>query len=157
MGSESELLEDLPSPLHVEIALHLNRPILEKVPLFSGVSELFLRELVLYLKPTVAIPGDPIVRLGEVGHRMFFINKGSVDVLSPDGSSVLATLADGDFFGEMALLTSAPRSNTVVAREYCNLYSLDRESFDRVLEDFPDFAANVRRIADQRRAESSGD
>ena len=157
MGSESELLEDLPASLHVEIALHLNRPILEKVPLFSGVNELFLRELVLYLKPMVAIPGDPVVRIGEVGHRMFFINKGSVDVLSPDGTSVLATLADGDFFGEMALLTSAPRSNTVVAREYCNLYSLDRESFDRVLEDFSEFAAEVRRIAAERRAESIGD
>ena len=111
-----------------------------------------MRQLVLQLEPSVAIPGEPIVRRGEVGHRMYIINKGTVDVLAPEAGSVVATLTDGDFFGEFALLTSEPRSNTVVASAYCNLYSVNRESFDRVLEDFPDFAVEVRRIADERRS-----
>ena len=150
------MLDDLPESLRVEIAMHINRPILEKVPLFAGASETFLRQLVLRLEPSVAIPGEPIVSRGEAGHRMYFINRGTVDVLAPDETGVLATLTAGDFFGEFALLTKAPRSNTVVAREYSNVYSLDRRSFNHVLEDFPDFAAEVRRIADERRAESSG-
>ncbi len=155
MGNQAEMLDDLPDSLRVEIAMHLNRHILEKVPLFAGVSETFMRELVLQLEPSVAIPGEPIVSRGEPGHRMFFINKGTVDVLGPGETDVVATLTDGDFFGEFALLTSEPRANTVVARQYCNLYSVNRESFNRVLEDFPDFAAEVRRIADERRAESN--
>ncbi|MBT8202008.1 MAG: cyclic nucleotide-binding domain-containing protein [Acidimicrobiia bacterium] len=152
MGDQTELLEDLPESLRVEIALHLNRHIFAKVPLFAGAGEALIQQLALNLQPSVAIPGEPVVRVGEPGHRMYFINKGSVDVLAADGSSVVATLADGAFFGEFALLTSEPRANTVVAREYCNLYSLDRDSFDRVLVDFPNFATEVRRIAAQRRA-----
>jgi voltage-gated potassium channel len=153
MGSQVEMLEDLPTSLQVEIALHLNRHILQKVPLFEGADEQFLRRLVMRLEPAVAMPGEPIVRHGDAGDRMFFINRGTVQVLSPDGRTIVATLSDGDFFGEFALLTSEPRANTVVARDYCNLYSLDQESFEHVLEDFPDFAAGVRRIADQRRAD----
>ncbi len=53
----------------------------------------------------------------------------------------------------MALLLSQPRSNTVRAIDYCNLYTLDRERFNQVLENFPDFAAGVQEIADARRAE----
>lgn len=78
-------------------------------------------------------------------------------MLAPDGDSAIATLTDGDFFGEFALLDSEPRSNTVVAREYCNLYSLGRESFNQVLDDFPEFAAEVRRIAEERRAASDAE
>ena len=153
VGNQAEMLDDLPASLRVEIAMHLNQHILEKVPLFAGVSETFMRQLVLQLEPSVAIPGEPIVRRGEVGHRMYFINKGTVDVLAPGEDGVVATLSDGDFFGELALLTSEPRSNTVVAREYCNLFTVNRASFDRVLQDFPDFATEVRRVAAERRSD----
>lgn len=153
MGQQSEMLADLPTPLHVEIALHLNRSMIEKVPLFQGASEKVLRELALRFEPTVAIPGQEIVRRGDIGDQIFFINQGRVEVLSPDEAEVIATLGDGSFFGELALLTSRPRSNTVRAVDYCNLYALGRESFERVLEGFPEFAAGVRRIAEERRGE----
>lgn len=155
-GHQAEMLDDLPDSLRTEIAMHINQPILEKVPLFAGVGAALLRELVLRLEPSVAIPGEPIVTRGEAGHRMYFINRGTVDVLGPDESTVVATLSAGDFFGEFALLTNEPRSNTVVAREYSNVYSLDRDSFNHVLEDYPEVAAEVRRIAAERRAESGG-
>lgn len=156
MGRQSEMLEDLPVPLRTEIALHLNRNVLEKVPLFEGASDAFLRELVLNFEPTVAIPGENVVRRGAPGRRIYFINKGRVEVLAPDEQLVVATLTDGNFFGEMALLTSQPRANTVRALDYCNLYTLDRERFERVLENFPEFAARVEEIAAARRAEAAG-
>jgi voltage-gated potassium channel len=155
MGQQTEMLEDLPTSLHIEIALHLNRNILRKVPLFERASETFLRELVLHLVPIVCIPGETIVRRGEIGHRIYFINKGRVEVLSSDEGAVVATLSDGDFFGEMALLSSEPRANTVRALDYCNLYVLGRDKFDQVLKDFPEFAADVTRVADRRRAQSN--
>jgi voltage-gated potassium channel len=154
VGQQSEVLDDLPTPLRVEIALHLNRTILRKVPLFAEASDEFLRELVLRLEPMVFLPGQPLMRRGEHGHDLYFINRGTVDVLAADDSQVLATLSDGDFVGEMALLSSQPRANTVVALEYCNVYALGRDGFDQVLESFPDVAAEVRRIAEQRKAES---
>lgn len=157
LGQESALLEDLPRPLRVEIALHLNRAILEKVPLFEGAGDEFYRELVLHLEPMVFLPGQILMRRGEVGDQLYFINKGSVEVLSRDDSEVLAVLSDGDFVGEMALLSSQPRANTVTAVDYCNVYALGRDGFDRVLSRFPDVAAEVRRIAEERRIESTPD
>ena len=157
MGSQSEMLMDLPRSLHIEVALHLHRNVLRKVPIFERASEVFLRELVLHLVPQVFIPGETIVRRGEIGHRIYFINKGTVEVLAHDEGSVVATLGDGDFFGEWALLSSQPRANTVVAVDYCNLYALDRDKFDQVLDGFPDFAAEVRRVAEARRQETASE
>ncbi|MDJ0961095.1 MAG: cyclic nucleotide-binding domain-containing protein [Acidimicrobiia bacterium] len=154
MVEETEMLEGLPTPLRVEIALHINQAILQKVPLFERADETFLRELVLHFTPTVGVPGESIVQRGEIGHRIYFINRGTVEVLGADDREVVATLTDGDFFGEMALLGSDARANTVRAVDYCDLYALDRERFNRVLETFPAFAAEVRRIADARRAEN---
>ena len=152
-GQQLDVLEDLPTSLHIEIALHLHRNVLRKVPLFEAASDSFLRELVLHLSPQVCIPGETIVRRGQIGNQLYFINKGTVEVFAPDDRAVIATLSDGDFFGEMALLSRQPRANTVVAIDYCNLYTLEREKFDQVLEDFPHIAAEVRRIAERRRSE----
>lgn len=157
MGNQKEILDDLPSSLHIEIALHLHRRVLRKVPLFESASDTFLRELVLHLAPQVCIPGETILRRGQIGHQIYFINKGSVEVLGPDEETVIATLRDGAFFGEMALLTSQPRANTVIAVDYCTLYTLERERFDQVLRDFPEFAAQVRSIAELRRNEAQPD
>jgi voltage-gated potassium channel len=157
IGQQSEMLDDLPRPLHIEIALHLNRNILRKVPLFEDASESFLRELVLHLDPMVFVPGQAIMRRGEPGHQLYFINKGRVDVFGSDDETVIATLSDGDFVGEMALLSSQPRANTVRAIDYCNVYALDRVGFDQVLAGFPDVAAAVQQVADRRRAETAPD
>ena len=155
IGQEAEILNDLPKPLHVEIALHLRRTILERVPLFSGADDAFLRELVLHLKAVVFLPGQLVMKRGEVGHELYFIDHGSMEVLAPDDRSVLAVLGDGDFVGEMALLADQPRANTVIATDYCNVYSLGRDAFNRVLASFPDVATEVQRVAEARRLESS--
>ncbi len=157
LGQQSEMLADLPKPLRVDIALHLNRNILRKVPLFETASDEFLRELVLQLEPMVFVPGQALMRRGEPGRELFFINKGNVEVLGPDDNEAIAVLSDGDFVGEMALLDSAPRANTVRAIDYCNVYGLDRAAFAKALQDFPEIAAEVQVVADQRRADSERD
>ncbi|NND01755.1 MAG: cyclic nucleotide-binding domain-containing protein, partial [Acidimicrobiia bacterium] len=157
MSQQSEMLADLPKPLRVDIALHLNRNILRKVPIFEKASEEFMRELVLQLVPMVFVPGQALMRRGEVGSELFFINKGSVEVLGSDDVESIAVLSDGDFVGEMALLDSLPRANTVRALDYCNVYALDRSAFEQALVDFPDIAAEVQIVADRRRAESAPD
>ena len=157
MGQQAEMLEDLPKPLRVEIALHLNRNILRKVPVLERASEELLRELVLHLKPMVFVPGQALMRRGETGHELYFINKGSVEVLGQDDEEVIAILSDGAFVGEMALLDSTPRANTVRASDYCNVYALERGDFEAALDSFPEIADEIRVIADRRRDESSSD
>jgi hypothetical protein len=150
---EFTILNELPPSLRLELTLHLNRQIIQKVPLFAEASDSFVRELVSGLRPVIFTPGDEIIRRGELGEEMFFINRGKIQVLGPDGRNVVAVLSDGQFFGELALLSSRPRNATLRALDYCELYSLDKKTFDRVLEAFPEFREHIDRVARERLSE----
>jgi voltage-gated potassium channel len=84
---------------------------------------------------------------------MYFISRGRVEVIAADGSTLLNTISEGDFFGEIALLFSQPRTASVRAVDYCDLYTLDKDTFDRVLTHYPAFAAHIRDMAYQRQPE----
>ncbi len=152
---ESSVLEDLPHPLKVQVSLFLNREIIHKVPLFKGASEDFIKEIILNLEPVVFTPGDYIFAKGEYGDDMYFISSGSVQVVSDDGKTVYAHLTTGQFFGEIALLLSQPRTASIRAAEYCDLYRLEKETFDKVLDKFPDFKVTIQKMAEERKAQLS--
>ncbi|MBL8032715.1 MAG: ion transporter [Leptospiraceae bacterium] len=151
---ESSVLEDLPSSLKLQVALHLNRDIIEKVPMFKGAPDDLIRQIVLNLKPALYTPGDYIFRKGDMGDQMYFISRGRVEIVSEDGKTVFATLSDGSFFGEIALLFSSERTASVRAADYCDLYTLDKFTFDSVLAKFPDIAHQVQTMAEERRQKS---
>ncbi len=75
-------------------------------------------------------PGEAIVREGEQGECFFVIAEGKFDVTCERGS--FPSLADGDIFGEIALLRHCARTATVTARTDGLLYALDREAFQLV-------------------------
>ena len=150
---ESSVLADLPVPLKVSVSLFLNKEIIENVPIFKGASADLVTELILNLKPVVYTPGDYIMKAGEVGFDMFFISKGAVDVLSADEKTIYATLNAGQFFGEIALLLSTPRTATIKAKEFSDLYRLEKDAFDRVIARYPEFAKSINELVEQRRAE----
>jgi len=150
---ESKLLRDLPSSLKTQVAFFLNRDIIEKVPLFKNASNEFVRDIILNLKPVIYTPGDAIVSFGEIGYEMYFISRGEVDVTNQESTVTYATLTSGQFFGEIALLLSTPRTATVRARGYCDLYILDKDTFDNILQRYPRFAKNVEELSNERRKE----
>lgn len=151
---ESSVLADLPDPLKESVSLFLNKDIIEKVPIFDAASEDLIKDIIMNMSPVVFTPDDYIVRGGEVGFDMYFISRGRVDVISTDEKTHYATLSAGQFFGEIALLLSMPRTATIKAKEYCDLYRLDKETFDRILTRYPDFTKNIQELADKRRAEN---
>lgn len=153
---EVSVVGDLPESLRADVSLHLNREILEKVPMFRGGSAGFIRELVMELRPYICIPGDYIFRKGELGDRMYFISRGNVEVVSPDGEQVYAALTEGAFFGEMALVFDQPRTASARSVDFCDLYYLDRAGFDRVLARFPEFKHHVVEYAEMRRRQPGG-
>ena len=120
----------------------VNRSVIAQVPLFSACDAIFQHNIAMALKPEVYAPGDLIVRKGDIGREMYFLVTGEVDVLDRDGTA-LATLGPGSFFGEISLLLSEPRTASVRAREYCDLFVLDQRDFHRVLRDHPEFARSI--------------
>ncbi|MGE3911609.1 MAG: cyclic nucleotide-binding domain-containing protein [Chloroflexota bacterium] len=84
-------------------------------------------------------PGATMIRQGELGERLYVIREGRVEVLraehGPDAERV-AELGPGDFFGEIALLISCPRTATVRALTPVRAWSLGRQGFDDVLRHY---------------------
>ena len=80
---------------------------------------------------------------------MYLVIKGLLEVVRKDGT-VINTLRDGDFFGEIALFTDQPRTAGVRAVTYCDLYILEKEVFLYLLEQFPDIGKHIKEIARQR-------
>jgi len=154
---ESAVLEELPSSLKLQVALHLNKEIIEKVPMFKGAPEDFVRQIVLNLKPVLYTPTDYVFRKGDMGDQMYFISRGSVEIVSEDAKTVYATLSEGSFFGEIALLFSSERTASVRAASYCDLYTLDKFTFDTVLAKFPEIARQVHVMAEERRQKAVGE
>jgi CRP-like cAMP-binding protein len=68
--------------------------------------------------------GTVLIRQGEVGDKFYLIRRGQCEVRVADGQHqrVINTLGEGDFFGEMALLTGDPRSATVVTQGDRSVY-----------------------------------
>jgi Cyclic nucleotide-binding domain/Ion channel len=152
---ESSVLADLPDSLRTEVAVFLRRDFIERAPLFQGASHELVREMALQLRPVVFTPGDFIFRAGQYGYNMYFISRGTVEIIAPDGIAVLTTLTDGQFFGELALLFSQPRTASVRAVDYCDLYTLDKDTFDHVLTRYPEFAAHIKEVADERNPQTT--
>jgi CRP-like cAMP-binding protein len=141
----------LPPNLRVEISLVLKREFIQKVPFLKGAGQELIRELALALRPVIFMPGDYIFRAGNIGRQMYFISQGTVEVFSPDGRTMYATLQEGDFFGEIALLFSQPRTANVRAVTYCDLYALDKETFGHILTHYPNFMQHIQERAQRRR------
>jgi small-conductance mechanosensitive channel len=100
---------------------------------------------------------ERLVVEGEEGDSLMLIAEGSVAVSKSGteigaGTVALATLAPGAYFGEMSLLTGAPRSATVTATEPVELFVLDREAVAPILEHDPAVAETLSRVLAERTA-----
>jgi CRP-like cAMP-binding protein len=127
----------------------VNRDVLARVPLFRGADPVLLHKLALALRPAVAGAGEAIVRQGEPGGDLYFIGRGRAEAVDGSGQ-VLGGLAEGDYFGELALLTERPRNATVRAVEPCDLFALGKADFTRVLQDPPSLVGALRENARER-------
>jgi len=125
---------------------------LKQCPLFVHLTPRTLSQAADHAMHEWFPPGAVIVRQGDPGDKFYVIRKGSVDVTVSDGaaSKMVATLGKGDFFGEAALLTGAPRNATVIAKEDVELYSLSKEDFQAVIAASASFEEELRKALFER-------
>ncbi|XP_045511330.1 cyclic nucleotide-gated cation channel beta-3 [Colias croceus] len=149
---EAKILNSLPYNMKRDVALEVHMSTLSKVQLFRDCSTSLLRDLVLQLRPVSVLPGDLVVRRGDVGHEMYIVKTGECLVMSPDEKEVLVTLGEGSVFGEISLLGIdglRRRTATVRSRGYSTLFALSRSDLDTALDYHKEAAKILRRRADQ--------
>ena len=101
----------------------------------------------------VFAPGETVIRAGEPGSSMFVVHNGRVRVqISENGRPrTVATLNEGDFFGEMALFTGEPRTANVVALEETEVLEIGHAAMKTVFETNPDLVESLSFIMAERR------
>ncbi|CAH8504713.1 unnamed protein product [Schistosoma turkestanicum] len=149
MFDEAQILNEFSECLREQVINYNCRALVAAVPFFTYADQDFVSEVVTKLKFEVFQPGDLIIKEGTIGNKMYFIQEGIVDIITKDGE-VATSLSDGSYFGEITLLTNTRRTASVKAVVYSNLYSLDRESFLSVLENYPLMRRTMESVAAER-------
>ncbi|XP_040845403.1 potassium voltage-gated channel subfamily H member 6 isoform X2 [Ochotona curzoniae] len=134
------VLKGFPECLQADICLHLHRGLLQHCPAFRGASKGCLRALAVKFKTAHAPPGDTLVHLGDVLSALYFISRGSIEILRDD--VVVAILGKNDIFGEPVSLHARPGKSSadVRALTYCDLHKIQRADLLEVLDMYPAFA-----------------
>lgn len=129
------------------------RKVPPRIPLFSELSQEAFIELVNRLDYRVVQPGDVILRQGDPGMSFFVIAEGKVRVYKegPGGAQVdLARLEDGAFFGEMAMLSGAPRSAGIAAVEETHLLEVSDHLVRQLAEKHPQVVGVLKSFFKER-------
>jgi voltage-gated potassium channel len=124
---------------------------LARVPLFSHLTASEIADIMRLLRSRTIEPSEILVRRGDPASSMYFITAGEVEIELP---SQRVRLADGNFFGEIALLHRTKRSGTVTALRKTRLLVLDAQDFHALIERMPTLASHVRTTAKARLGET---
>ena len=111
------------------------RPLVESIELFDGIEFKNCIKIMAMALQTKIMVGDVIFNKGDVGHEMYVLLKGRIEIIDedPKGDRTLAVLGPGETFGEMAFFERKERSAKAVAIDNCVMLALDDEKIERLL------------------------
>jgi small-conductance mechanosensitive channel len=127
---------------------------LSATEIFAPLNADELSQLVCASRSHTYAPGETIIRAGDDGDSMFVVHHGNVAVQVNDNGQTrtVATLGEGDFFGEMALFTGEPRSAHVVAADETEVLEIGHEAMKSVFDSNPHLAETLGQTIAHRRA-----
>jgi CRP-like cAMP-binding protein len=125
---------------------------LRSVPIFSSLTKDFIDHLRDRVELLRFSPGQVLCRQGDPADSFYLVRIGFVKVSEerPGGELVLAYLARGGYFGEIALLSGSPRTATCTAMDHVEAVRISREDFELMLERFPEIRHRLEAIARDR-------
>jgi CRP-like cAMP-binding protein len=125
---------------------------LSRVRLFSALNKKELG-LIGRVSDEVQVPtGKVLCREGETGHEFFLILDGQAEV--DNAGHHVAELGPGQYFGELSLLTRAPRNATVTAKSDMDVLVLGQREFSAILEEVPALSHKLLAVMAERLREA---
>lgn len=124
--------------------------LLKRVPLFSKLDKKGLQE-VAHIADELDLPaGKEMATEGDRGREFFVLLKGEAAVTK--GGQNIATMKEGDFFGEIALVTKMPRTATVTATSDVDVLVITERAFDSLVKNTPEIGRGVAEALMERLA-----
>ncbi|NJN82786.1 MAG: cyclic nucleotide-binding domain-containing protein [Caldilineaceae bacterium] len=121
--------------------------------LLADLGDVELQQIAQRLRPTRYRMGEQIYRASSPAEMLFLLEKGQVRVQPLGGGSWL--VGPGESFGERALLTNQPHNASVVAESDVDVWTLSKQDFDVLMNQYPTLAISMSRILSQRLEEGT--
>jgi CRP-like cAMP-binding protein len=122
--------------------------LLKRVPLFSKLDKSGLQD-VAHIADELDLPaGKEMATEGDRGREFFVLLKGEAEVTR--GGERINTMKEGDFFGEIALVTKMPRTATVTATSEVDVLVITERDFDSLLKKSPQIGRAVAEALAER-------
>ncbi|KAF4037017.1 Cyclic nucleotide-binding domain [Phytophthora infestans] len=146
-SNDREVVKLLCPSITKDIQVELLKDMVGRIPLFRGCNQQFMVALTSLLEMTSFPAHVTLFEAGDQGDYMYVVNSGVLHILV-NGVKV-RELRQGSFFGEVSVFSKRPRSAAVVTTSYCTLYRLSRFHTERVMEGYPDCAAEIASSIDE--------
>ncbi|MEK9968995.1 MAG: cyclic nucleotide-binding domain-containing protein [Ferrovibrio sp.] len=150
-ADEPVLREKFAALGNIDVGAMIDR-IRSRVPIFSGLNTLLLRELLLDSTIHVLDPGSVVFRSNDYSNSFYTIVDGAVDIQVDPARAI--TLGSGEYFGEMGLISGRRRTATVVVREKCLLIETQRRTMLKLRASVDEVRDAMDRIAVMRQISS---
>jgi CRP/FNR family transcriptional regulator, cyclic AMP receptor protein len=115
--------------------------ILKSVPLFQSLTEEEHQSIIRHVTMQYFPAHYQLFKAGLLANAMYIIKSGMVRIYNEGGD--LASLGEGDFFGEMALIEDKPRNASAETLSDCEIFVLNKEDFASLMQKSPDIAQKV--------------
>ena len=113
---------------------------LKKIQIFSDLKINELAAIATITKELKKKEGEIVIEEGDLGDSFFLIIEGEVSVIKQyqkNDEVLLATMGEGEYFGEMALFEAKPRSATIKTNQSSHFLYLDKVEFEDLVEEYP--------------------
>ena len=151
---DEKIIADLPHALQQEMQVYMKIKLISNIPAFMGCSNDCLKDISTHLEQIYSSLGDLIIKIGDIGNEMFIISHGVVDVILESGERI-ASLHDGQIFGEIALLKETTRTANIESQTYCDIYKLTKKSFNEIILRYPILLKNIQSNTQRRSSDKN--
>lgn len=133
--------------------MNLILQILKTVPLFQSLTEEEHKSIIDHITMQYFPAHYVLFQKGVIGNGMYIIKSGMVRIYDEKGD--IASLGEGDFFGEMALIEDQPRNASAETLSDCEIFVLNKEDFASLLQKSPDILRKVKEGYQTRKQENA--
>lgn len=119
--------------------------LLRGLPIFSGLGDGELRKIARLFTQKLYRPGERIFNKGDKGEEAYIVMRGKVDICLSEDSRPIASIGNGQIFGEQAFLDGAPRTAMAIASQASILLVVQRDAFYELVQREPHLGMVIMR------------
>ncbi|XP_066501242.1 uncharacterized protein [Hoplias malabaricus] len=140
------LMYDLPLEIQRTVLMNERGGLLLKIPYFEYTEQAFIEDLasssVLYYFPR----GEIVQYSGTITRELFFVRRGTCQILNEDLSEIVGLYGEGMYFGEASFLFGIQALMTVRAKTYCEILVLDFKNVKPILKNYPVIKSQIEEL-----------